>query len=326
MTRRAASVRNWDEAYPRPLESATRARRSRLSGSEAEHRSHGGQRGEQRAQHPLAGARVPEGDAPPGVPVGAERLGGRLDVAADRGAGAVGRGVGAVDGRVAPHQAGAGQVERAQRRGDLAEGEERGAQVVLEAGERDLPRAHRAARLFLGFEHQHAQAGAGEVGRRREAVGAGSDDDASGMRSGLPCARAGRRRAREREGARAGLRAHLGLVCDVLPGPQRAPRRQGDDRGGAGQGFARRRGDRRTSRRTRSGSTSTAGSAIASGRAGSSAGACWRRRWRASSSARRGRGRSSWWPGSPTDSPSPPAGRATSRRWPSGRRPRAEAR
>ncbi len=101
----------------------------------------------------------------------------------------------AVDGGVPPDEAGAGEVERDQGRGELAEWEEGGAQVVLEAREGDLAGADGAAGLVLRLEHQDRGAGPRQVRGRREPVGAGSDDDDVGHAPAVPRRRRGRSRS-----------------------------------------------------------------------------------------------------------------------------------
>src|SRR5437763_166714 len=82
---------------------------------------------------------------------------GAIEVARDRRARAVGRGMRAVVGGVLPDEAGAREIERHERGAHRSEREERGAEVVLETGEGDLARPHRAARFVVRFDDEDVE-------------------------------------------------------------------------------------------------------------------------------------------------------------------------
>ena len=212
-TRRAASVRNLADAYDRPLASATRARRSRFMGRKRSIGPKAGQRREERREHAgraserarwrsaatrLRRRRRPRTDASRSRPMVAR--------------GAVGRRVAAIDRSVAPDEAGARQIERHERRAHLAEGKERGAEVVDETQAACISaRAHGAAEIGLRFEHRHRPPRARQVGGGDEPVRASANDDCVGHAP----------------------------TCST---PSRSPRRRDDWHGGDGDGGGPARG------------------------------------------------------------------------------------
>ena len=86
-------------------------------------------------------------------------------------------GVRATEGRMLPDEACAGELEREEGGACLSEGEEGGADIVEAAGEHELSGLRDAARRAFGFDDEDGHARSGEVSRRCEAVGPGSDHD-----------------------------------------------------------------------------------------------------------------------------------------------------
>src|SRR5918996_568908 len=77
-----------------------------------------------------------------------------------------------------------GQGHRAEERRAGDEGVDPGADVVDEAGQRQLGGAHGAARLLGTLAHEDDEPGAGERERGREPVRARADDDRVRLRRG----------------------------------------------------------------------------------------------------------------------------------------------
>ncbi len=119
----------------------------------------------------------PGREATPGRAVGAERGDGPVDVAAEDDAAAVGRRMTALPQRVAPHQAGAHEVEGAEGGAVVGEGEKGGADVVDEAGPGERLGPDGAPGPVLGFQDKDLPAGAGQHRRRRQPVRPRPDHD-----------------------------------------------------------------------------------------------------------------------------------------------------
>ena len=138
---------------------------------------------EEHAQHALARFVEPIGELVKGAGV----LGQTAEVGEvaapsyDGGAGAVGGGVRAVDLGVTPAEARALEIELEQRLGGEAEAEEGGAEIVDEAGAGERARAHGAAGLVVGLEHEDGPARSSEGDGCDEAVRPGADDDRVGI-------------------------------------------------------------------------------------------------------------------------------------------------
>ncbi len=174
---------------PRPLEQDPREaiRREGRAQSEARHLdrvSRNPQRCERVAEQAV---RIPEErlDQPTVVPsVGAEGARGLVEGAIDHDRFAVVERMG--DGGRGHHPLEAMLLER-QRSEEGRKDPHRmhgGADVVREAGQRQLAAAHSAADLVGSFEHEHAGPAAGELDRGRQPVGARADHDRVGIRIG----------------------------------------------------------------------------------------------------------------------------------------------
>ena len=108
----------------------------------------------------------------------------RRDVPPDEHGGPVVEGMAERRRRLDPPQPVTGQVERREERRDPAERMDRAADVVAEAGQRQLGGPHPAADRRGALEHRDLPAVAGEADRGRQAVRAAADDDRVDRRPG----------------------------------------------------------------------------------------------------------------------------------------------
>ena len=112
----------------------------------------------------------------PGV-VLAERFARRLDRALEQRRRPVVEGMRERGRRLDPLDAARSEWDRPEERRHQRERVDRRADVVDEAGERELSRARAAADRLPRLEHAHRDAGTGQRDRRGQAVRPGADDD-----------------------------------------------------------------------------------------------------------------------------------------------------